>query len=106
MTSGMTDGLWALTEKEKQTLHKLMDANIKFCNDFMKIAEDRQAAGTDEQKKASKDFVSFVSHYMSQNQSVAKLFANALPVMQFDAAVKACDVVAAGISNFKEEEKK
>jgi hypothetical protein len=43
---------------------------------------------------------------MGQNQSIAKLFANALPVMQFDTAVKACDVVAAGISNLKEEEKK
>ena len=94
-------------EKQKQTLHKTMDANIKYCEDLAKISEAKNGASDSEaEKKANKEFFSFMRGYMGQNQSIAKLLANALPTMQFDTAVKACDVVAAGISNFKAEEKK
>lgn len=95
-------------EKARAVTTKMIDANVKYCNDFIKLSEASAAAGTGDEaaKKASKDFMAFARGYVAQNQGIAKLFANALPVLQFDAAVKACDVVAAGISNFKEEEKK
>lgn len=94
-------------DKARALVNKMIDTNIKYCNDFMKIQEASAASREDEAaRKAAKDFLAYVRAYMGQNQSMAKLFANALPVMQFDTAVKACDVVAAGISNLKEEEKK
>ena len=95
-------------EKSRSILNKIVDTNIKYCSDMMGLSEAAISATIKDEgdREKVKEFTSYLRAYMGQNQSIAKLFANALPVMQFDTAVKACDVVAAGISNFKEEEKK
>lgn len=90
-------------KKDEDAMTKLINANVTWLDTQAKVGTKTAEAGKD--NDSERDYAGAIRAIVTSNQALVKVATTALPTAYFQIVSGLGDVVAAGIGNFKAEEK-